>query len=60
MGQGIVGPFGPHQETTPCGWFLMHKGSQILLDDAIHGFRLSIKLRMVSRAHMELSAAQFE
>lgn len=51
---GIVAPFRKAEESAPFGRFVVDKAAEVLFDDAVEHFRLTVALRVVSRAHAQL------
>lgn len=60
MDGGVVGPLGEGQIPEPLAGFLMNISSEILFEGAVDDLGLPIRLRMVRRAHTQLSSTKTE
>lgn len=54
MAGGVVAPLHEAEKFAQFGRFVVNKATEVLFDDAVEHFRLTVALRVVSRAHAQL------
>lgn len=54
MAGGVVAPLHEAEKFAQFGRFVVNKATEVLFDDAVEHFQLTVALRVVSRAHAQL------